>query len=45
MKCMLWSKTGVRGHPNLVKMHSYKNLARIIAMPKHNDLASTHLVV
>jgi hypothetical protein len=45
MKCMPWFETIVRGHPNLVKMHSYKNLAITTIVLESNALASIHLVV
>ncbi len=34
----------VKGHPNLVNMHSYINFATITIILVFNALASTHLV-
>jgi hypothetical protein len=44
MKCTPWFVTMVRGHPNLVIIHSYKNLAVIIVILVMSAFASTHLV-
>jgi hypothetical protein len=34
----------VKGHPNLVNMHSYKKIVETIAVLVFNIFASTHLV-
>jgi hypothetical protein len=34
----------VKGHPNLVNMHSYRNFVEIITILVLNIFASTHLV-
>jgi hypothetical protein len=39
-----WSMTIVKGHPNLVNMHSYINFVVITIVLILNALASTHLV-
>ncbi len=36
--------TIVKGHPNLVNMHSYKKIVVTTAILIFNDLASIHLV-
>jgi hypothetical protein len=43
MKCIPWSVTRVRKHPNLVKMHSYNNLVITTTIMVCNALASTPL--
>jgi hypothetical protein len=44
MKWTPWSMTIVKGHPNLVNMHSYKKKFVTIAVLAFNALTSTHLV-
>jgi len=34
----------VKGHPNLINMHSYKKIVMTVAVLVFNAFASTHLV-
>lgn len=40
MKCIPWFETMVKGHPNLIKMHLYKNLAMITTILEHKAFSS-----
>ncbi len=44
MKCTPWFITMVKGHPNLVNICSYTNLAVITTILVLSAFASTHLV-
>jgi len=44
MKCIPWFVTIVRGHPNLVKIYSYKNLTITTIVLVLSAFTSTHLV-
>jgi hypothetical protein len=44
MKCIPRSITMVNGHPNMVRVYSYKNLAITIAILVMSAFAYTHLV-
>jgi hypothetical protein len=44
MKCIPWSIIMVNGHPNIVKVYSYKNLVVTITILVLSAFASTHLV-